>query len=373
MTREIQIGLFGRALDTKIASDPLPDYRTFAYPAFTDLLFWPVARVPFRILRSILAVFLGGVTAMSVLLWLRAMSWRISGSWLAIVLLLTLGSYPVLEGLYAGQLGLLVGLLLAGSLLALQKGRFLLAGVLLALTAIKPQMTLLAGFYLIVWSLYDWRKRVRFLVGLFCALAIWVSASLVLWPHWIPNWIHVVAGYHRYAEPVLASEVLASPLGPTAAGPAAFVIIMLLLIAGMTLARRNRSASSDSLEFWFTLSTLLAITTVSLLPGQAVHDHVILLPGIFLLARRGWTAASSWTMRVLLIVGVAMLLWPYPASLCVIALRPFLDDQHFFTKAVLGLPLRTAGMFPFMVLGLLALAGRHLQPAREADGGSIFR
>src|SRR5215471_7077800 len=66
MTREIQIGLFGRALDGKIASDPLPDYRTFAYPAFTDLLFWPVAQIPFSILRPIVAVILGGITVMSV-------------------------------------------------------------------------------------------------------------------------------------------------------------------------------------------------------------------------------------------------------------------------------------------------------------------
>src|SRR5690242_12322966 len=35
MTREIQIGLFGRSLDSQDPSDPLLPYREFAYPAFT--------------------------------------------------------------------------------------------------------------------------------------------------------------------------------------------------------------------------------------------------------------------------------------------------------------------------------------------------
>src|ERR1700719_4419471 len=41
ITRQIQIGLFGRALD---AGNPVasPNYRTFSYPAFADLLFWPL-------------------------------------------------------------------------------------------------------------------------------------------------------------------------------------------------------------------------------------------------------------------------------------------------------------------------------------------
>ena len=85
-----------------------------------------------------------------------ALSWSVSWPWLATAILLTVFSYPVLEGLYAGQLGLLVGFLLAASLLALQRGRLFLAGILMALTTIKPQMTALAIFYLLLWSLADW-------------------------------------------------------------------------------------------------------------------------------------------------------------------------------------------------------------------------
>src|ERR1035438_8701129 len=35
LTREIQIGLLGRPLDSQFSTDPPNDYRAFAYPAFT--------------------------------------------------------------------------------------------------------------------------------------------------------------------------------------------------------------------------------------------------------------------------------------------------------------------------------------------------
>ncbi|MFZ0290427.1 MAG: hypothetical protein WAL65_15255, partial [Candidatus Sulfotelmatobacter sp.] len=52
------------------------------------------------------------------------------------------------------------------------------------------------------------------------------------------------------------------------------------------------------------------------------------------------------------------LLWPWVASLGLIALRPFLRPEQFYSKAVFVLPLRTAAPFPFVVLGLLAIALR---------------
>ena len=353
-TREIQIGLFGRPLDASIPTDPPTDYRTFAYPAFTDLLFWPASEVAFVRLRVAWAALLAALTAAGVLFWTQALSWRVSRIWLAIIILLTLCSYPELEGLYAGQLGLLVGFLLAASLLALQRGRLLLAGMLMALTTIKPQMTLFAILYLLVWSVQDWRRRGRFSVAFFGTMFLLAGASLAVWPHWIQSWLRVILGYPRYAMPPLASVLLGSTLG-SHTGTAVLVIAS---IAALALAWRYRGAAAGSYEFWLTLSLLLAITTIAVLPGQSVCDHIILLPGIFLLASRGQPQRSSPIFRALLTLGIAVLLWPWVASLGLIAIRPLLSAELFESKAVFVLPLRTAAPFPFIVLGLLAMAWR---------------
>jgi hypothetical protein len=362
ITREIQTGLFGRPLDAHIPTDPSTDYRTFAYPAYCDLLFWPASELPFTTFRIVWTALLATLIAAAVFCWTQALSWRVSWIWLVIIVLLTLCSYPELEGLYAGQLGLLVGFLLAASLLAITRERFVLAGFLMAITTIKPQMTLLAIMYLFFWSLSDWRHRSRFSMSFFATMFLLVGASLVVWPHWIPSWLGVIQGYHRYSMPPLASELLGASLGPY--GGVALIVIA--LIAAVAVGWRWRGAATGSYEFWMTLSLLLAVTTIALLPGQSVCDHIILLPGIFLLASCWRSQRSSSIFRTLLAIGLAVLLWPWLSSLALILLRPLLRREVFSSKAVFVLPLRTAVAFPFVVLGLLVLSSRTRQTLNSA-------
>jgi hypothetical protein len=361
LTREIQIGLFGRPLDSHVPTDPPSDYRTFAYPAYTDLLFWPLSEIPFRILRiawsALLVILLGG----TVVFWSRALAWQLNAVDLAIAILLTVCSYQELEGLYAGQIGLLVGFLLSASLLALVRDRLVLAGISIALTTIKPQMVMLAILYLILWSASDWRKRRRFTIAFFATMFLLMAASLLVWPHWIQSWVNVIHAYPRYAMPPLASEVLSANLRSYLGTP----IIALLLVAAIALAWRGRSAAVGSYSFWLTLGSLLAVTTVTLAPGQAVHDHVILLPAIFLLVSRERLRNTGAIFRWLFAVGAAVVLWPWVTAACLIGLHPFLRPEVFYSKAVFALPLRTAAALPFVVIGLLVLAHRAATPEKE--------
>jgi len=362
ITREIQIGLFGRPLDARIPTDPPTDYRTFAYPAYCDLLFWPASELPFATFRIVWTALLATLIAAAVFCWTQALSWRVSWTWLAIIVLLTICSYPELEGLYAGQLGLLVGFLLAASLLAIARDHLVLAGFLMAITTIKPQMTLLAIMYLFFWSMSDWRQRSRFSLSFFATMFLLIAASLAVWPHWIPSWLGVVRGYDRYSTPPLISELLGPTLGPHGG----IALIVVALIVAVVLGWYLRGAATGSDQFWMALSLLLAITTIALLPGQSVFDHVILLPGIFMLASRWQSHYSSPIFRTLLAVGTAVLLWPWLSSLALIALRPLLRPEVFSSKTVFLLPLRTAAAFPFVVLGLLVLALRTRQTLDSA-------
>jgi glycosyl transferase family 87 len=355
MTRKIQLGLFGRTLDSRIPSDPPSDYRTFAYPAFTDLLLWPAAQFPFTTVRVVVALILAGLTVASVSLWMQSLSLHPAPSSLAAIVLLVLCSYPVLEGLYAGQLGLLVGFLLAASLLALQRGWPLLAGIIMALTAIKPQMTILAMVYLFIWSGHNWRDRGRFCIGLFSAVLVLCSAAVLVWPHWIHSWVRVIVGYHRYANLPLAAEIF--HLGPNLGGTAVWGAIALALT--LVVSWKKRSVPTSSVEFWLTLSLMLCITAVTLLPSQGFQDQVVLLPGIFLVSRQWQDLSYTRTYKVLLVSGAAVLLWPYFAAFGLIASRPLLTHQDFYSQALFVLPLRTAAAFPFVLLGVLALSLRH--------------
>ena len=347
MTREIQTGLFGRALDARNPSDPPVEYREFAYPAFTDLLLWPTASLKFSTLRIALAVVLPLLTAASLWLWMLALHWRIRPLWFATLAVLALCNYPVLEALFAEQPGLIAAFLLASSMLALTRERLLLAGALLSLTLIKPQMTLLAVAFLLLWSFAE-QRRARFWAGFATTTLLLTGASLWIWPRWIGQWIKVLLGYHRYATPPLVTLLPGATLGPYV-GPVA--IVALLGVAGV-LAWRTRRASPDSPQFWLALTLLLAITSVTLLPGQAAYDHVILIPGIFvLLQSRGKLRDAGRVPRTLLILGAAVLFWPWVAAFAVVVVHPSLTSARF--ARVLDLPIRTAASLPFAVLALL--------------------
>jgi hypothetical protein len=366
MTLRIQTGLFGRPLDPQIPSDPT-DLRMFPSPLFTLLLLWPASELPFESARIAVVISLAAMTFAGVLLWLRAFAWRPNRNWLAVIILLTMSSYPVLEGLYAGQLGLLVGFLLATSIVALQRGRHLLAGFLIALTTIKPQITMLVIMYLLLWSFHDWRRRGRFFAGLFLLMLVLLGASLAVRPNWIQSWAHTVLAYHQYAPPPLVTVVLSSLVAPRAAVGATIVMLGALLVFALVLAWRHRAAAADSLEFWLTLSLLLAITSITLLPGQAVYDHVILLPGILFLARY-WRELRhhDGITRILLPVGAIVLFWPWVAAFGLLVLSR-LPSRILGSTAVLSLPIRTAASLPFAVLALLAYATRvHLVRSRES-------
>ncbi len=354
LTRQIQIGVLGRTLESRTPSDPPADYRRFAYPAYTDLLLWPVAEIPFPTLRLPWIALLATLLVTSVVFLARTLEWRLSALSLGIVLLLTLFSYQELEGLYAGQLGLVVGFLVAASFLALARNRFVLAGALLAVATIKPQMVLLAVLYLLLWSAYDWRHRGRFCVAFFATLFLLIASSLMVWPGWIRSWISVIAGYPSYSTPPLASELL----GATLRSHVGTLVIALLLIAAMGLALRARAATLGSYEFWLTVSLLLALTTITLVPGQSVCDHIILLPGIFLLAGRDESRPRTMAARALLMMGAALVVWPWLAAMGLLAIRPFVSPEVFYSKAVFALPLRTAAAFPFVVVAGLTLLMR---------------
>jgi len=215
-------------------------------------------------------------------------------------------------------------------------------------------MTVLAAVYLLVWSWHNWRERGRFCIGLFSAILVLIGAAMLVWPHWVQSWARVLLGYHRYAKPPLVGEMF--PVGPTLGGTASLGAIALLLT--LVLAWRKRSVANGSIEFWVTLSFLMCITAVTLLPSQGFQDQVILLPGIFLVSYRWKELSSTWIYKALLATGAAVLLWPWLAAFGLIALRPLLTHQEFYSKAVFALPVRTAAAFPFVLLGVLALSLR---------------
>lgn len=358
MTREIQIGLYGRPLDPMRATDPI-DARRFPYPLFTDLIFWPATTFSFPAVRIAVVCGLILLTLASVPLWLRALGLQIDATWLALIALLTISSYPVLEGLYAAQIGLAVAFLLPLSLVMLKRGRYWMAGLLLALTTMKPQVTALPILFLLIWSVHEWRRRGRFLIGFFLTLSLLVGSATIAQPHWISSWMGNVFAYHHYTAAPLVTQVLTEPLGQKFSSPATVVLSAASFILAGIIIWRNRAAELSCAAFNMSLAILLALTTITLLPGQAIYDHAILLPAILLLARQRHKFQNAGPAgQILFGIGALILFWPWCVAVALIVLRPFVSGNVFNSAGVMPLPIRTAASLPFALFALLLWNGR---------------
>jgi hypothetical protein len=126
------------------------------------------------------------------------------------------------------------------------------------------------------------------------------------------------------------------------------------IVMAAILAWRSRKAAISSPQFWLTLSILLAITIITVLPGQSIYDHLILVPAVLVLARyRGRLFEAGMVSRISFLIGAVILFWPGIAAFALIVLRPVLPAATFGSTPVLSLPIRTAAALPFVIFVLL--------------------
>ena len=98
ITREIQVGYYGRELDASRPGDPR-DQQGFAYPVYVAFLLAPSVGFPFERVTLVFQWLLVLLTGLSVPLWFRAIGWRPRPVVLLTAIALTLGSFPALQGL----------------------------------------------------------------------------------------------------------------------------------------------------------------------------------------------------------------------------------------------------------------------------------
>jgi Glycosyltransferase family 87 len=344
VTREIQAGYYGRPLDAARAGDPRDEER-FAYPVYVAFLLAPTVSLPFPAVRDAFRWLLAIVTAASVVLWLRVLVWRPSPNGFAILLLLTLGSYCTVQGIKLEQLSLLVCGVIAASAVLLVSGQLFLAGVLLAVATIKPQLVVLLTVWLMLWTLSRWRERQGFFWGFTLSCGLLAGGGEYVLPGWIERFAHAVTAYLDYTDAGSPLEALTThPIGK---------LLGILLIAGVAvICWRLRHSPEDSRDFRLVLALMLT-TTLAVVPMLAPYNQLLLLPAVFLIAQswkqlwqksRGSQAACS--------AAAAFVLWPWMVSLGLMLASLFLTPATI--ERAWALPLWSSPAIPIAILGPLA-------------------
>ncbi len=345
VTREIQAGYYGRPLDAARAEDPR-DQQGFAYPVYVAFLLAPTVGLPFEYVQKGFFFLLFVLTGASALIWLRVLRCAASFSTKIVVLVLTLGSLAVMQGLKLEQMSLLVAGLIAGGMLLLIKDHQVAAGIVLALATIKPQLVIFLLVWLGMWTLADVRRRYAWVASFLVTLAILFAASERYVPHWVSSFQQAVRQYQSYTGAMGVMEKLAG-VG------AGWVLEVLAFGMMLVLCWRHRRADEKSYGFALTIAMVLAVT-VLLAPTYAVYNQVLLIPAVLAVAaarREVWEQGRA--SRVLFVASAVGVLWPWVASVGLATLSFILSSET--VERGWAVPFWTALFIPVGVAAMMLI------------------
>ena len=355
ITREIQMGYYGRALDPHRSNDP-KDQGGFAYPVYVAFVLSPFIYSDFSTVMRVFSWCIGLLTVASVFLWESAFRYRPPRLVTASIVVLTLGSFQVVQGIKLQQVSLLIAVLIAGCAGALAGGYLILAGFLLALATVKPQLVVPVACFLTLWTIGDWRRRRSFLISFAVTSLALVLAGEWILPGWPTEFRHAIRAYMQYT----GGNSLLQELGGSVIG--SVLSLALVAVTGI-FCWRVRRADAGTRAFSWAFALVPAVTIV-VIPSFATYNHVLLLPALLMLACEGpalWRSTPA--LRISFAVVTLSLVWPWIATtaLSVIYLvRPSLPVENAWR-----LPLYTILLIPLFVL--IALIYPAFRAAGEAS------
>lgn len=364
VSHEIQMGFYGHAVEQSYdkPQSEIIDEQRFAYPVYVVFLLAPTIHADFAKLQVWAPVMLGALIAISVWLWLAVLRWR-PPPWVIVTLvLLVLSSPQIAQGLRLRQLGLFAAFLLTMAAWSVIRNRLFVAGVLLAMATIKPQLVALCLVWFLVWSLGDWKKRWPLTGGFALTLGLLAGAGAILVPRWVRYFLEGAEAYRHYF-PLGAKSIVRLILGDWIGG----IVSVIAAIALLVYAWNRRQAAAESAEFTQVLS-LFFVTATLIFPLLTPYNQVLLLLPLLILIR-DWRLLPRWDR-----MGLALLLsWPFVAWVVLLAYPPQLDSL----RRIPLLPSALLPLTPFLVLWLMFKRSREapemLRPMSEIPSGMMKR
>jgi hypothetical protein len=274
-TLAIQQGIYGRpALP---GEDPGP----FAYLFDTVFPLAPLTWLPYPWVEAIWLVTLQFSLIGGTLLCLSLVDWWLPpwlvGATALWAILFCHSARTILLGQFAG----LVFLWTVGTLWALKAKQQVVAGVLLALTTIKPQMSFLLIPGLLLWGLFH--QRWRFLAAFAISMALLVGASFLLLPGWLGRFLGQLSRYTSYTAIGSPVWILCQDTFPQLGTAAEIGLSVLLLLYLLVQWRHLRHVEEIGRVFRWILGMTLIVTSLVALRTATTKVVVLSIPLFFAL------------------------------------------------------------------------------------------
>lgn len=353
VSHEIQMAFFGHPVYQDYANTKgIINEQRFAYPVYLVFLLAPTLHADFSDVRSWSAVVLGVLTVASLLFWLDFLHWRVQSLTLIALAIFVLSVPQTVQGLRFENLALLVAFLLALGAWCLQRNHLVAAGILFALSTIKPQMTLLPICLFMVWVCGDWKQRWRMFAGFSITLAALIGTGELLLPGWISYFIAGAEAYQHYFQAFTSLPRIWLGDGPGK------VVGALIVSALLFCAYRMRKESADSRHFAVLLSFCFMGTILAFPLLIEFNQVLLILPTMMLL--QDWDLLPKFSRYA----AVAIFAWPWVASAALL----FFPGYAHTEQRVALLPGLSAILYP-VFLPVLLVSERLIGRAEATASG----
>ena len=342
VSHEIQIVFYGHPINQTYEKPgvALLDEQRFAYPVYEVFLTAPLAYLDFAEVQRWAPFVLGSLIALNIFFCVSILHWRPPWEAIAAIVLFTLSSPQIVQGLRLQQLAIVEGCLLTAVAWCVSRNHAVAAGVLLALATIKPQMALLPLCWFAVWAVGDWRRRWRLPLTFITTMVALIVAGELLLPGWPRYFLAGLAAYRKYAMPTSALRVaLGDTLGEILGG--------ILVLGLLAYAWQNRKAAGDSRQFASILAAFFMCALLAFPLFTPFNQVLLILPALLLL--HDWKTLP----KVSRLVFILLLSWPCIISLALLLFPPSTNSPN-------QLPLLPALLVPFVpfILPLLLITRR---------------
>jgi hypothetical protein len=297
VTERTELGIFGHRADHDKNENP----GDFIYPMYTAIILGPLG-VPddYALAEAIWLVLIGVLLVLCFRAMIDLFSWRPPG-WLLIVgMIWAVVFYPGLRGLLLGQPGTFVACLILLAIWSLARGHDVLAGLILAISLIKPTVGFLIIPFLGLWALRYQRWRfVISLVGISAALLI---GSFILLPTWLTDWLNQVKAYPSYTDIGSPVWIIVGPvLEPVISGA---LLILMLWAWWRTLWRKDASTLDWTIALTLTITMLIAPRTAT--PPHFVVFMMVLIFYFRQITRRNPKLGPLAIIAIMLITSIGL-------------------------------------------------------------------
>ena len=297
-TLAIQEGIYGRP------ARPAEDQVAFAYPIYVIVVTWPLCfSKEFSLVQAIWMTALTHLLIAAAGLARRLSRWGPAPHLWPWVLPWAVLVYPNARAVLLGQLAVVVAALILGCLEAVRLRKDVVAGVLLALTTIKPQMVFLFVPWILLWSAAQHRWKV------IQAFAASLAALIVLPMLWLPSWpadfLSQLTAYTSYTE---LRSILWIAVSYYARLPDAVLTIVTVVALAWLAWEWYRSRRMALTSMLWTASLTLVVTHFVAPRTATTHFVPLMLPlfmAFALLVRRLGSASTRGIVLVLSILLVA--------------------------------------------------------------------